>query len=109
MIMLVMYAGSGLLLAGLSIPLITGKIKPNGLYGFRVKATMENPALWYAMNRYSGWRLLVAGLVTVAGAIGLYLVPAISLDTYALACLGMFGVAFIGGLVQSILYLRRIK
>jgi len=34
---------SGALLAALSVPMIMGKIPPNGLYGFRVKKTMENP------------------------------------------------------------------
>jgi hypothetical protein len=104
-----LYVASGLLLVVLSIPLILGKIKSNGLYGFRVKSTMENPALWYAVNTYAGWRLLATGLVTVVSAIGLYLVPGLRLDNYALACLGVFGVVFVGGLVQSVLYLRKLK
>jgi hypothetical protein len=107
--LLVMYVGSGLLLVGLSIPLILGKIKTNGFYGFRVKSTMENPALWYAVNTYAGWRLLATGLVTVVSAIGLYFVQGLSLDTYALACLGVFAVVFLGSLIQSILYLRKIN
>jgi hypothetical protein len=108
-IMLAMYVGSGLLLVGLSIPLIMGKIKPNGLYGFRVNATMENPALWYAVNTYAGWRLLATGVATVVSSVGLYFIPGLSLDTYALACLGVFGLILVGGLVQSILYLRKIE
>ena len=42
---IVMYMSlfSGALLAALSVPMIMGKIPPNGLYGFRVKKTMENP------------------------------------------------------------------
>ena len=107
--LLVMYVGSGLLLIGLSIPLILGKIKPNGLYGFRVKSTLENPSLWYAVNNYAGWRLLATGLVTVVSAVGLYLIQGLSLDNYALTCLGVFGVVFMGGLVQSVLYFRKIK
>jgi hypothetical protein len=36
---------SGFLLAALSVPMIMGKIPPNGLYGFRVRKTMENPEI----------------------------------------------------------------
>ena len=60
--LMVMYVVSGLLLCGLAMPLMAGKIGPNGLYGFRVKATMENPQLWYAVNKYAGRRLLAAGI-----------------------------------------------
>jgi len=49
-LIMVMYFTSGILLAAISIPLILRKIKPNGLYGFRVKQTLEDPALWYAVN-----------------------------------------------------------
>jgi hypothetical protein len=102
-----LFTGSGLLLSALSIPLILRKIKPNGLYGFRVKATLEAPTLWYAVNAYSDWRLLAAGLCIILAAVGLYLVPGLSLDGYALACLGVFAVVFWVGLVQSIRYMRR--
>ncbi len=59
---LVLYVVGGLLLTGLSIPLILEKVKPNGLYGFRVQQTLDDPKVWYAVNKYSGKRLLAAGL-----------------------------------------------
>jgi hypothetical protein len=49
---------SGVLMALLSVPIILGKIPPIGLYGFRVKKTMENPEIWYSVNAYSGKWLL---------------------------------------------------
>lgn len=99
---------SGTLLAFLSIPLILHKIKPNSLYGFRVKQTLENPGLWYAVNAYAGWRLLIVGLSTILSAIGFYLLPDISLDAYAYACLGVTSFFLLGGLVQSFLYMKKI-
>ena len=48
--------------------MIMGKIPPNGLYGFRVKKTMENPDIWYPVNAYSGKWLLAIGLVMVLAA-----------------------------------------
>jgi hypothetical protein len=105
--LLSLYVGTGLLLSALSIPLILRRIPPNGLYGFRVKATLENPDLWYAVNAYSGWRLLAAGLSAVVAAVGLAFVPGLTLDGYALSCLAVMGFVLTIGLVQSVLYLRR--
>ncbi len=62
-ILMMLFLFSGLLLAALSIPMIMGKIPPNGLYGFRVKKTMDNPEIWYTVNAYSGKWLLAGSLV----------------------------------------------
>ena len=106
--LMVMYVVSGLVLCGLALPLMAGKIGPNGLYGFRVKETLENPQLWYAVNKYAGRRLLAAGIVTVLAAVGFYWVPGWGVDIYALACLGVFVVVMTFGLVQSITYLKML-
>ena len=107
--LLAMYLISGVILSALSIPLIAGKIGPNGLYGFRVQATMENPRLWYVVNKYAGVRLLITGIVTILAAAGLYFIPGIGVDTYALACLGVFALVFITAIVQSALYLKSMQ
>jgi hypothetical protein len=106
LLLLFTFLASGILLALLSIPLLLGKIPPNGLYGFRVTATLEDPQLWYAVNAFAAKRLLFAGLSICVAAGGLYFVPGLSVDTYALACLGVFMLTFIPGLVQSVLYLQ---
>jgi hypothetical protein len=107
--LLILYLVCGAGLALLAIPLIQDKIKPNGLYGFRVKTTLENPKIWYAVNHHFGWRLLVCGLATMVAAVGLYFIPGITLDQYALAALFAFAVFFGVGLVQSIRYMNRLK
>jgi hypothetical protein len=108
-IMLALYAISGLLLASLSVPLIKHKIKPNGLYGFRIRATLENPNLWYKVNEYAGWRLLVTGLGTAVGAIVLYFTSPSSVDAYALSCLGLFLALFSWAIITSFLYMKQQK
>jgi hypothetical protein len=105
-ILLVLYTIAGLFLAGLSVPLILQKIPPNGLYGFRIPATLENPALWYKVNRYSGWRLLVVGLGTSVGSIILFYTVDGGIDAYALSCLGLFLALFLWAIITSYLYLR---
>ncbi len=92
--LLLVYLLGSLLLAALSLPLLAGKVKPNPFYGFRVPQTLENPALWYATNKYFARRQLVVGLLEAAAAVGLYFWPGISVDAYTLACLGLFVVIF---------------
>ena len=60
------YSGAGIFLAGLALPLILGRVSPNYWYGFRISRTMNSTALWYAANRYAGWRLLATGTAIVA-------------------------------------------
>jgi hypothetical protein len=108
-ILLALYAFSGLLLAGLSVPLILHKIPPHGLYGFRIPSTPENPELWYKVNAYAGWRFLVVGLCTAVGSIILYFTSRPDVEVYALSCLGLFLAFFLWAIITSFLYLRSIQ
>lgn len=105
---LVLYAGIGLLLILVAIPLIRKKIKPNHLYGFRVPQTLNDPEVWYATNAHAGKRMVAAGLCTVLAAIGFYYVPGITVDTYAWACLAVFVLVFGIGMVQSWRYMKTL-
>ncbi len=70
------------------MPLILRKIGPNPLYGFRVKKTLEDPAVWYPVNAYAAKRLLVVGLGISVSAALLFFLPGIDLLVYALSCAG---------------------
>jgi len=106
--LLVMYVLSGGLLAALSLPLLRGKVRPNSWYGFRVPSTLGDPAVWYPVNRAMARWLLVAGVVTMAGAIALYFVPHLTLDQYAWLCLLVFAVPVTLGIFSSVRVLRRL-
>jgi hypothetical protein len=103
-ILLPMYIIGGLLLTGLSIPLMLKKIKPNALYGFRIQQTLDDPEVWYRVNAYSGKWLLAAGLATILVSVGLYFIPGLSLDWYASLCalivLGLLAIGFIASYRQ---------
>ena len=92
-----LFGASGVLLAGIALPLIFGKIPPNGLYGFRVKKTMEHPEIWYPVNAYAGKWLLAAGLGISLVAILFGFIPGLAIDIYAYCVLGawllFFGLA----------------
>jgi len=49
---------TGLLMIGLSLPLLQGKIKKNYWYGFRLPKAFESEENWYAINRYGAQRLI---------------------------------------------------
>jgi len=104
-----LYLVCGTLLAGLSLPLIWKKVPPNGLYGFRVSKTLDNPQVWYEVNTYSGKRLFWTGVSTILAALALYFIPGISVDGYALGVLAVFTVVIVVGLVQSVRYMRSLE
>ena len=62
-LLILFMAGTSLLMIGLAVPLILGRIKPNHWYGLRIPLTLNNPGIWYPANRYAGWLLLIYGLV----------------------------------------------
>jgi hypothetical protein len=107
--LLVLFVCSGLILVGLSIPLIMGKIGPNPWYGFRVERTLSDPVVWYAVNAYSAKWLLTVGIVNIASAVILYFMPEIDVAVYASSC-GVIALAGLAvGLLQSFRFLRSMN
>ena len=53
----------------ISIPLVLRKIGPNVVYGYRTRATLSDPALWYEANALFGRRLIAASLVSALAAL----------------------------------------
>src|SRR4051812_49823778 len=98
-LLLVLFVAAGLLLSGLSVPLILRKVGPNPLYGFRVRQTLEDPAVWYPANAYAAKGLLAVGLGTCTAAVALYLVPGIGVGVYAAAV----GVVALAGLAVNLI------
>ena len=82
------FVSIGFLFVGSAIPLILQRVPPNPWYGFRVQATLENPAVWYPANRYLGKCLLGFGLFVIVTSVGLSLVPGINWLVYYFACVG---------------------
>lgn len=107
-LLLLLFVGSGLVLIGLSIPLIQRRIKPNYWYGFRTRRTLDSPAIWYDVNAHAGKRLLVSGIITTSSAMVLYLIPGLTLDGYALAMLFIAVIPLVLGIWQSFRYLNRL-
>ena len=107
-LLLLLFVGSGLLLVGISIPMIQRRVKPNYWYGFRTRRTLNDPAIWYDVNAYAGKRLLISGVITTIAAIMLYFVTGLTVDSYSLGmtvfALGPLTI----GVWQSFRYLNRL-
>ena len=52
--------------AAASIPLIMNFVPPNRLYGFRTPRTLSNPEVWFRVNHFAGWALLVAAAMSAS-------------------------------------------
>lgn len=94
---------ANLVLAAVSIPLILGRVPPNGSYGFRTRLTLSSPDIWYRANAFSGWALLIAAGLSIGT---LWLVPdrVIARPWVPIAA---FVIPAILSLVASMIYLRR--
>lgn len=78
------YAGIGLLIMGLAIPLIRRRVPPNRLYGVRTKASFASEPDWYRINAIGGRYLAASGFfIFVTGITGFFL-PASSRDAYSI-------------------------
>ncbi|HOT91491.1 MAG TPA: SdpI family protein [Anaerolineae bacterium] len=101
---------TGLLLVGLSIPLLLRRIKPNYWYGLRVRKTLSDEHIWYESNAYMAkWLLFLGGLHTVVSFV-LYFVPNLrtNLNAYAATCGIIFMLAFLLVIILSFRYLRTL-
>lgn len=87
-----------------ALPLILALIPPNRIYGVRTPETLNDPQLWYQVNRYGGWALLVSSLFyLVVAAVFPSVVAEETLFGRWLVHLG----AFAGPLISSLVLIRR--
>ncbi|HNR89875.1 MAG TPA: SdpI family protein [Spirochaetota bacterium] len=63
---------AGVLEIALGFPLFKGKVKPNGIYGFRTPTTLASEKVWYAANRLVGKDLVICGATLAVGSSLLY-------------------------------------
>lgn len=106
MLSAVLFSGTGLLLVLLALPLLRRRVRPNGMYGLRTRATFADDRVWYEANARSARDLLVLGLVTIAVAWLLPLVPGVTEDVHAL---GLAAGLVIGALVLAAVGVRRAE
>ncbi|MFN2609573.1 MAG: SdpI family protein [Actinomycetota bacterium] len=88
-----------------SIPLILRWIGPNSWYGFRTQKTLSSREIWFPVNAFAGWALLIACVVSAAI---LAFAPK-SIVSKEWVALVVFVGPLVGALVVSSMYLRRFS
>ncbi|MEX1024669.1 MAG: SdpI family protein [Planctomycetota bacterium] len=97
----IIFVVTGLLFAGLAIPLWRRRVAPNAWYGLRVRATFVDEDVWYDANESSGRDLFWLGVVIAGLSLALVPVPVVDgtqhLTTLlAVTLIGSFLLAWIG-------------
>jgi uncharacterized membrane protein len=85
----------------LGIPLVFKLVPPNRIYGFRTRTTLSQPDLWYRVNVFTGYALMLAAAVT---ALIISCVPQVS----ELQAAAILVVLLICATAASFAYLKRI-
>lgn len=65
------FVGFAVLLIVFSLPLMFNKIKPNWFYGLRTPTTVNNPDVWYAVNRKAATQMLYFAILMILVALGM--------------------------------------
>jgi len=109
-LLLAIFVLSGLIISGISIPMILMRIKPNPFYGFRTPKTLGDIKIWYKANAYSGRLFFAFGIVFATTAIILRFLPVIgsSVLYYSIACTTVSVAGLIFALVSSFRFLKSL-
>ena len=71
----IVHIGMGLLVIGLSIPLLRGRVRMNGWYGVRLPQAYKSEDNWYSLNRYGAIQLMRYGAVLIVSGVVVVLFP----------------------------------
>jgi hypothetical protein len=94
----------GFILVGVSLPLYLGKIKMNGVYGFRLKKAFESEENWYLINRFGAMALMRWAVVIMAiGIACLYVEP-----EHVLTVAKAGFISLLVPVVQTLYYAKRL-
>ena len=108
-LIVLVYGCMGVLLVGLSLPMMYDKIPPNGFYGFRTPRTLSDANIWYSANRVAGRNLAVTGVTVSTTALVVFSMhKSIPPRTAAFMLLTVSMVSLFGAVLHSFLALRRM-
>ena len=91
-----LFAVVGLVLIGISIPLIMRKVPPNSFYGCRTRKTLSNPRIWYEANHTAGIDFCIAGAVVLFSSLAMLVLGQKADANYAVAALLVILLASVG-------------
>ena len=73
----------GVVLFGVSLPLIRRKVPMNDLYGIRIRAAFESEQRWYDINAYGGRQFAAWSWLPIAAGVAGFFIPPGAAAVYA--------------------------
>ena len=106
---LYIYYGLQIIIIILTIPLIFEKIGPNHIYGFRTSKTLSDEKIWYNVNKFGGWAMLIASVVGTIYLLLLQLCKKYFIQTLRVESWGyLIIIPILLSVVVSLIYIARI-
>ena len=93
----------------IAIPLILRKVPRNVIYGFRIKATLQNDFVWYETNAYFGRLLLISSFVSALLIVFLYFSDIVSVQNFINASIAVLVVPSMIAMLMTLRYIKSIK
>ena len=100
---------SGVLIIGISIPLVKRKIKMNRFYGMRIRKAFESDEIWYELNAYAGKLGIVWSIPIIVAGIICFFIPIHDENIVVLALVLVLVPVAVGALVPLIKCLAYAK
>lgn len=93
----------------IAIPLILRKVPRNVVYGFRIKATLENDFVWFEANAYFGRLLLIGSFVSALLIIFLYFFDIVSVQNFLNASIAVLVVPSLAAVILTLRFIKSIS
>jgi hypothetical protein len=97
-----------LLIIVIALPLIFREVPPNYWYGFRIKATIRNEKIWYLVNEFFGWGMVISSIISMVIILFLFNYRYIPPITYMNINIAVLLMPQIITLLLTISYLRHL-
>ena len=103
------------IIIGMGIPLIMGKVKPNRMIGVRTHKTLSDEKIWYKANAYTGRVMVFTGSIMAFFSL-LFMIVTLFTSVFdnspTYVILVIYGIIFfapvIGMVVASMAYIRHL-
>ena len=104
----VLHIGIGILVMGIAIPFLLGRVPMNRWFGTRLRASYASEANWYAINRYGAIQMMwYGGALILVGMAILRFPPRVGSAWFFLA-LAAPGVLTVPMLMMLLRYAKRL-
>lgn len=104
----ILFAVVGLVLIGISIPLIMRKVPPNSFYGCRTRKTLSDPKIWYEANHVSGIDFCISGLIVLVSSLAVHFLGQAVSANQAVATLLIILLLSVGAAAWHCLIIKRM-